>query len=73
MLSLLNSHSVANFVDFFLLLCFEALDNSILWIADNTSSPTHEPRPLLQTIFSTAVACLLSNFEQKNGDPHNSR
>ena len=42
---------VATFVDAIQFsACFESLHISILWIASNTSSPTHEPRPLLQTI-----------------------
>ena len=38
--------------------CFEVLKNCILWNTDNTSSPTHESCPFLQSISRTSIlAC----------------
>ena len=64
MLNLLAKHSVVNFADvsFFV----EALDNSFLWNTGNINSPTHEPRPYLQTIsWSTSILVLLLPSKQQ--------
>ena len=66
MLNLLAKHSVANFADVFFLCAFEALDNSFLWNTGNITSPTHEPRPYLQTIsWSTSSLVLLLPSKQQ--------